>query len=91
MNLTTRLYNVLAFATVCRENRPEKVPDIDGTMIPAWARHERLALLEAVNEERKRCGFKPVTEADVRRGERVGDPNYGKKLAEFCAALVVEP
>jgi len=90
VNLTAHFYNVLAMATIHRNSRPDEVPDLDGTMVPAWARHERQILVEAVNDERKKHGKPPVTEADVRRGERVGDPKYGAKLAEFCAALVVE-
>jgi len=90
VTLTSHFYNVLAMATIHRESHPGEVPDFDDTLVPAWVRHERQVLLSAVNDERKKQGKKPVTEEDVRRGERVGDPNYGAKLAEFCAALVVE-
>lgn len=88
MSLSKHFYSILATTTLFRESRPDEVTDLDGTQVPGWARHERRVLLEAVNEEREKRGLDPVTEEDVRRGELVGHPSYGPKLAEHCAALV---
>lgn len=88
MSLSKHFYSILATTTIFRDSRPDEVGDLDGTLVPSWARHERRVLLEAVNEERSKRGRNPVSEADVRRGELVGHPCYGRKLAEHCAALV---
>ena len=80
-------YNILWYETINRESRSEKVYD-NGDFVPAWVKHERAVLLRAVNNARSARGLGPVTEDDIRRGEHVGDPNYGRRLARHCADLV---
>jgi hypothetical protein len=58
-----------------------------GIDVPAWVKHERLCMLERVNEERAKNDLPPITEKDIKKGEAVGDPNYGKRLADHCAGL----
>lgn len=80
-------YNILWHETARRDKHPGEVVE-NGTAVPAWAKHERLVLLKAVNEARTSKGLGPVTEDEIRQGEHVGDPNYGQRLAAHCASLV---
>jgi hypothetical protein len=83
--LRDQLYDVLWMATAERDKRQEK--DAEG--IPAWVWHERAVLLKVVNEEREKRGLAPATVADVRKGEAVGHPHYGRHLSDYCAKLAV--
>jgi hypothetical protein len=44
-------------------------------------------MLDSVNRERAKSYLPPLTESGVKKGENVGDPNYGKRLADYCAGL----
>ncbi len=87
--LSAKFYNQLWMQSADRDKRPHEVSD-DGVDVPAWVLHERAYLAERINEERAKRGFSPISGARVRDGERVGDPQYGKRLAEHCAQLAVE-
>lgn len=89
-DLATQFYNVLWAATAERDKRPEKTADLDGQEVEAWVRHERSLLLAAVNRHRKALGRDPVTESDIKGGEVVGHPEYGRRLATHCANLVTD-
>lgn len=73
-------------ASVNRDKYQHTVND-DGIDVPAWVKHERVFMLDSVNQERAKRSLPPITEKDIKKGESVGDPNYGKRLADYCAGL----
>jgi hypothetical protein len=73
--------------TSANRDKHQYVINDDGIDVPAWVKHERLCMLERVNEERAKNDLPPITEKDIKKGEAVGDPNYGKRLADHCAGL----
>ena len=87
--LSAKFYNQLWMQSADRDKHPGVLTD-DGVDVPAWVAHERAFLAARVNEERFKRGLPPVPERRVKEGERVGDPDYGKRLAEHCAQLAVE-
>jgi len=84
--LSARFYNALWTASADRDKYQHMIDD-DGTNTPAWIKHERSLMLETVNAERAKQNLPPITEGDIKKGEIVGDPNYGKRLADHCADL----
>jgi len=85
--LSRRFYQVLLVASMDRDKRAEEVRDSDGNKVPAWAIHERSLLLTEVNLEREAKGLQPVGAEDIKKGESVGHPEYGRVLADHCACL----
>lgn len=84
--LSAKFYNQLWMKSADRDKH-EGMFDDDGVDVPAWVAHERAYLAARVNEERAKRGLPPVSEIHIKEGERVGDPEYGKRLAEHCAGL----
>lgn len=86
VSLAAHYYKLLWIASSQRDKFPGHKTE-GGVVVPAWAKQERLMLLAEVNKERSRRGLPPAHEQDIRRGEAVGDPSYGKLLAEHCARV----
>lgn len=81
--LSAKFYNTLWIASTNRDKR-QYVVNKD---TPAWVEYERSILLSNVNNERSKRGLSLLTENDIERGEIIGDPNYGMKLAQHCANI----
>ena len=86
--MTAHYYKLLWIVSAGRDKFQGQALE-DGVSVPEWVQRERILLRDEVNKERARRGLPLIGDTDIKRGEVVGDPCYGKRLAEHCAGLAV--